>query len=209
VPEIAVTPLDTSLWPSLRDLFEQGGDSKICWCRFWRFTNAESSGLSVDDRRAWLQQATVAATADGRAIAPGLVAHADGQVLGWVSLAPRNDYGRLARSRTIPMIDGEGVWSVICFVIGRAARGRGLSSVLLSAAVDFAASNGAEVLEAYPAAVPAGERIPSSAAYSGVESLFLAAGFSRVAETSSSAAGFLRVVVRRDLTRSLGAASSA
>jgi GNAT superfamily N-acetyltransferase len=200
VPEIAVTPLDTSLWPSLRDLFGQGGDPKSCWCTFWRFTNAESAGLSIEDRRAWLQQTTDAATADEGAIAPGLVAHEDGQVLGWVSLAPRNDYGRLAKSRTIPMIDGEGVWSVACFVIGRAARGRGLASQLLSAAVDYAADNGAAILEAYPAAVTAGERIPASAAYSGVESLFLSAGFTRVAETSSSAAGTLRVVVRKDLT---------
>jgi GNAT superfamily N-acetyltransferase len=199
VPEIAVTPLDTSLWPSLRDLFGRGGDAKNCWCTFWRFTNAESAGLSADDRRAWLQQATEAATTGERAIAPGLVAHEDGQVLGWISLAPRHDYGRLAKSRTIPMVDGEGVWSVICFVIGRAARGRGLASQLLATAVDYAASNGAAVLEAYPAAVPAGERIPASAAFSGVESLFLAAGFSRVAETSSSAAGVPRVVVRRHL----------
>jgi GNAT superfamily N-acetyltransferase len=209
VREIAVTPLDTSLWPSLRDLFGQGGDPKNCWCTFWRFTNAESSRLSTDDRRAWLQQATDAAAADERTIAPGLVAHSDGQVVGWVSLAPRTDYGRLARSRTIPMIESEDVWSVICFVIGRSARGRGLSSVLLSAAVEFAAGNGAAVLEAYPSVVPAGERIPASAAFSGVESLFLAAGFSRVAETHSSAAGLPRVVVRRDLTRPVGAGTSA
>jgi GNAT superfamily N-acetyltransferase len=200
VPEIAVTPLDTSLWPSLRDLFEQGGDAKVCWCTFWRLTNAESSGLSADDRRAWLQQATAAATADGRTLPPGLVAQEDGRVLGWVSLAPRDDYNRLARSRTIPMIEGESVWSVICFVVDRAARGRGLSSMLLSAAVDYATDNDAAVLEAYPAVVPAGERIPTSATSLGVESLFLAAGFSRVAETSSSAAGCPRVVVRRHLT---------
>jgi GNAT superfamily N-acetyltransferase len=199
VPEIAVTPLDTSLWPSLRDMFAQGGDPKNCWCTFWRFTNAQSAGQSVDDRRAWLQQATDAATADKTSIAPGLVAHSDGQVLGWISLAPRNHYSRLAKSRTIPMIEGDGVWSVICFVIARSARGRGLASQLLSAAVDFATRNGAAVLEAYPAAVPEGERIPSSAAYSGVESLFLAADFIRVAETSSSTAGFPRVVVRRAL----------
>jgi GNAT superfamily N-acetyltransferase len=208
VPQIAVTALDTSLWPSLRDMFEQGGDSKNCWCTFWRFSNAESSGLTTDDRRTWLQQATDAATADERTTPPGLVAHSNGQVLGWVSLAPRAAYGRLAKSRTIPMVDGEGVWSVICFVIGRAARGRGLSSMLLSAAVDFAAGNGAAVLEAYPAAVPAGEHIPASAAFSGIESLFLAAGFTRVAETDSSAASFPRVVVRKDLTGSVGAGSA-
>jgi len=200
MPEIAETPLDTSLWPSLSEMFGQGGDSKSCWCTFWRFPNAQLGPMSTEDKRTWLKGAADASTEDDQTTAPGLVAHEDGQVLGWVSLGPRNDYGRLAKSRTIPMIDGDGVWSVICFVVARAARGRGLALQLLSAAVDFAAGNGAAILEAYPAVVPAGERIPASAAYSGVESLFLAAGFTRVAETGSSTAGFPRVVVSRDLS---------
>jgi GNAT superfamily N-acetyltransferase len=198
MPEIVVTPLDTSLWPSLRDMFEQGGDPKSCWCTFWRFPNAQLAPMSTADKSAWLQAAADAAV-DGRAIAPGLVAHEDGRALGWVSLAPRADYGRLAKSRTIPMVDGDDVWSIVCFAIGREGRGRGLSTRLLTAAAQFATARGAAVLEAYPVAVPAQARIPAAAAYSGVESLFLAAGFSRVAETTSSAAGYPRVVVRRVL----------
>jgi GNAT superfamily N-acetyltransferase len=198
--EVVVAALDPSMWPGLCDVFGEGGDPKSCWCTFWRFSNSEAAGLSTADRRAWLEQAAYDATNGEPAIAPGLVAHEDGQVLGWVSLAPRAAYGRLARSRTIPMIDGDNVWSVVCFVIGRAARGRRLSATLLSAAVDFAAENGAEMLEAYPASVPHGSRIPAAAAYTGVESLFLAAGFTRIAETSSSAAGHPRVIVRRSLT---------
>jgi GNAT superfamily N-acetyltransferase len=199
MPEIAVSPLDTSLWPSLRDMFEQGGDPKNCWCTFWRFPNAQLAPMSTADKRDWLEAAAETATHDDRATAPGLVAHEDGRALGWVSLAPRADYGRLAKSRTIPMIDGDDVWSIVCFAIGREGRGRGLSARLLTAASEFAAASGAAVLEAYPVAVPAGARIPPAAAYSGVESLFLAAGFTRVAETTSSASGYPRVVVRRTL----------
>jgi GNAT superfamily N-acetyltransferase len=197
VPEIDVTPLDTSLWPGLSEMFAQGGDPKNCWCTFWRFPNAQLAPMSTDDKRAWLHNA--ATTHDARSAAPGLVAHEGGRALGWVSVAPRGDYGRLAKSRTIPRIDGDDVWSVVCFAIGREGRGRGLSTRLLAEAAQFATAGGAGVLEAYPVAVPAGARIPAAAAYSGVESLFLAAGFSRVAETTSSAAGYPRVVVRRTL----------
>jgi GNAT superfamily N-acetyltransferase len=199
--EIVVTPLDTSLWPSLREMFDQGGDPKNCWCTFWRFANAQLGPMSTDDKRAWLQRTADAATGDDQTTAPGLVAHEDGRVLGWVSVAPRTDYHRLAKSRTIPMIDGDDVWSIACFAIGREGRGLGLSARLLAAAADFATVNGAAVLEAYPVAVPAEARIPAAAAYSGVESLFLTAGFSRVAETTSSASGYPRVVVRRPSTR--------
>jgi GNAT superfamily N-acetyltransferase len=191
--------LDSSLWPSLRNMFEQGGDPKNCWCTFWRFPNAQLAPMSTEDKRAWLKAAADAGTASDQTTAPGLVAHEDGRALGWVSVAPRGDYGRLAKSRTIPMIDGDDVWSIVCFAIGREGRGRGLSSRLLSTAAHFATGSGAGVLEAYPVAVPTGARIPAAAAYSGVESLFLAAGFTRVAETTSTASGYPRVVVRRIL----------
>jgi GNAT superfamily N-acetyltransferase len=200
VPEIAVSPLDTALWPSLSDMFAQGGDPKNCWCTFWRFPNAQLAPMSTPDKRDWLQAAADTGTGDAPPTAPGLVAHEDGRALGWVSLAPRTDYGRLAKSRTIPMIDGDDVWSIVCFVIGREGRGRGLSARLLAAAAEFATAGGAATLEAYPVAVPAGSRIPAAAAYSGVESVFLAAGFTRIAETTSSASGHPRVVVRRALT---------
>jgi hypothetical protein len=41
--------------------------------------------------------------------------------------------------------------------------------------------------------------VPAAAAYCGIESTFLKSGYRRVAETTSTAAGLPRVVVRRDL----------
>jgi len=191
---VEIVVLDRSTWPALARMFEQGGDPSRCWCAFWRLGSAESAGMSTAENRSWLE---TEARSDS-AVPVGLVAVADGEAVGWVSMAPRENFHRIARSRTIPVLPGEGVWSIVCFVVDRSARRTGLTSTLLDGAVAFAERHGAQTLEAYPVAVPEGKRVPAAAGYTGIESTFLKAGFERVAETTSSAGGLPRVVVRRD-----------
>ena len=69
------------------------------------------------------------------------------------------------------------MWSIVCFVVGRRARGRGVAAALLDAAIDYARDHGATTLEAYPVEVPAGRRIPSANVYHGTLSMFERAGF--------------------------------
>jgi GNAT superfamily N-acetyltransferase len=114
-------------------------------------------------------------------------------------MGPRESYGRIGRARGIPVLPGDQVWSVVCFVIDKSVRRSGLSAQLLAAAGDFAQRRGARIVEAYPVAVPDGARVPAAAAYCGIESTFLKSGYRRVAETTSTAASLPRVVVRRDL----------
>ena len=45
--------------------------------------------------------------------------------------------------------DGDGVWSITCFVVRPGFDGEGITEVLLDAAVDRARSHGAEAVEAY------------------------------------------------------------
>jgi GNAT superfamily N-acetyltransferase len=47
-------------------------------------------------------------------------------------------------------VDDRPVWSIVCFFVDRGARGRGLSRRMLRAAVDYARTHGARLLEAYP-----------------------------------------------------------
>ena len=82
--------------------------------------------------------------------APGLVAYRDGEAVGWVSLAPRDDYERLQHSKVLARVDDKPVWSIVCFVVGRRARGRGSPEAMLGAAIDYAREHGATLLEAYP-----------------------------------------------------------
>ncbi len=61
-------------------------------------------------------------------------AYRDGRAVGWVSVAPRDDYERLTNSRVRPKLDDVPVWSVVCFVVSKSERGNGLTSRLLDAA---------------------------------------------------------------------------
>ncbi len=117
-------------------------------------------------------------TEEGRR--PGLIGYRGDEPIGWVSVGPRPEFGRLLRS-PITKLDADertdpSVWSVACFFIPRAHRGEGLGATLLDAAVDHARRGGARVLEAYPVDT-GGRRIPASSAFTGTLELFSRAGF--------------------------------
>jgi GNAT superfamily N-acetyltransferase len=82
---------------------------------------------------------------------PGLLAYDAGMPVGWVSVAPREEFGQLLRSRAYrPFDDDERIWSISCFYVHPSAKRRGVKTALLEAAVDHAFRRGARALEAYP-----------------------------------------------------------
>jgi len=195
---LEIRPISGELWSGLEELFRQRGssDAHWCWCMYWRWRAKDFASSSVASNRAALR-----ALVDGDP-APGIVAIEDGRVVGWCSVGPRADYERLERSRSIPRLDDDPTWAIVCFVVGRASRGRGVARALLDGAVAQASAHGAPAVEAYPAVVPAGARLSTSAAYTGTLGMFLEAGFRIVSETDSRTGAFPRVVVRRDLPSS-------
>ena len=190
---IEIVPLTPHRWNDVTALFDEGGDPKACSCMFWRVRSKDWSFANATQARERFH-ALVDAEQDP---APGLLAYADGRPVGWVSVAPRDDYERLTNSRVRPRIDDTPVWSIVCFVVSRSARGQGLTSRLLDAAMDYAVERGAPALEAYPVAVDDG-RIPAAVGYTGLLSTFLAAGFKVVHEIDSPQATVRRVIVRRE-----------
>ena len=114
-------------------------------------------------------------------LSPGLVGYRDGRAVGWVSLAPREDFGRLEASKVLARVDATPFWSIVCFVVSRKARGKGVAAAMLEAAIAYASEHGATMLEAYPVAATRG-RVDPSNAYHGVQSMYERAGF-RVIET--------------------------
>ena len=95
---------------------------------------------------------------------------------------------RLARSRTIPTVDEEPVWSILCFNIRVGYRRQGVATALLDGLVDYARRSGAPGLEAYPID-PGEERVGSGFGYVGLTGWFERAGFDRVVETDGHSAG--------------------
>jgi GNAT superfamily N-acetyltransferase len=185
-----IVPLTAESWPALEELFAAGGDPRWCWCQFWRKPGSNWSNTTADGNRASLQAMV------GEIPAPGLVALQDGVAVGWVGLGPREGFGRLLRSRTIPMLDGEDVWSINCFVVARRSRGQGIADALLQAAAAYAEAHGARTVEGYP--VETAGRMPSASAYTGTRGMFERAGFVQASSTRSTASGGRpRVVMRR------------
>lgn len=194
--ELDIRPLTPDRVPDLAKLFDQGGDPKWCWCSYYRVRSVDFRSATPASNRAVLERAADATAADGRA--PGLVAYAEGEVVGWVSLGPRDDYERLRHSRVLAPVDERPVWSIVCFVVARRSRGQGIATALLDAALAYAAEHGATLLEAYPA-VTEGERIPAAHAYKGTVSMFERAGFEVVDRRQANSTSPVRPIVRRSL----------
>jgi GNAT superfamily N-acetyltransferase len=126
----------------------------------------------------------------------GLLAYAEGEPVGWCSIAPRPAYGRVLRSPALKPDDpaDPSVWSVPCFFIRRDRRGAGVATALLAGALRHASEAGAAAVEGYPVQVR-GARPPAAELYTGTVGLFARAGF---VETRRPATG-RRVIMRRAL----------
>jgi GNAT superfamily N-acetyltransferase len=118
-------------------------------------------------------------------IPPGILGYVTGEPAGWCAVGPRSDLPRLERSRILKPVDELPVWSITCFFVARLARRRGLSVSLLQAAVEYAASHGASIVEGYPVE-PKKEGMPDAFAFHGLASGFRQAGFEEVARRSAT-----------------------
>ena len=172
--DLDIQPLTPARFVDLAALFEEGGDPKWCWCTYFRVRGRSWSNATATENRAELSRLTARSNAERPA--PGLVAYRDGRAIGWVSLGPREDYDRLAYSKLLAPLDDAPVWSIVCFVVSRRSRGKGVASALLDAAIAYARELGATMLEAYPVDPGAG-RVPAANAFKGTLSMFQRAGF--------------------------------
>lgn len=193
---VRIEPLTAERWDALEALFREGGDPRWCWCQWWRLRNKDFAALKVPQLRERLHDQ---ARSDEP---PGLVAFDGERAVGWVSLAPRERFERLAHSKVIPRVDETPVWSIVCFAVSPLARGQGVGRALLDAAVGYATERGATTLESYPADPPSDDRINPDAAFGGTRTMFEAAGFSVASDTDSKVGGVPRVVMRRTIDAS-------
>ena len=116
---------------------------------------------------------------------PGILAYEGGTAIGWCSVAPRERFSALNRSRILKAIDATPVWSIVCFFINKKHRNKGLSVQLLQAAVDFVRQQGGAVLEGYPVE-PKKDRMPPAFAWTGLCSAFKKVGFVEVKRRSET-----------------------
>lgn len=131
-------PVTAGRIDDLRRFSEAHGKFRHCSCMRWRLTSGEFRRSTKEERVARFEDLARTSTPIG--------------VLGYLggSVAPRETYGAVERSRAIPRIDDRRVWAVVCFFLDGPLRGRGFRLQLLRAAVKYAAEQGADVVEGYP-----------------------------------------------------------
>jgi GNAT superfamily N-acetyltransferase len=184
----AVTP---DRWGDLESLFGPRGASAGCWCMWWRLSRAEFGRQSGEERRVGLKALVDAGQA------PGILAYLSETPIAWVSVDRREAYPPLERSRTLKRFDDQPVWSIVCFFVAKPYRGQGMMVDLVRGAVDYAARQGARIVEAYPVD-PGGRTVSgSSEGYMGLVSAFRKAGFEEVARRSPRQP-IMRYAIQRD-----------
>jgi GNAT superfamily N-acetyltransferase len=188
--ELEIHALTPARWADFVELFERRGPrgghrnspAPGCWCMYWR-----DRSLAHGDPKKRAMQKLVREARE-----TGLLAYAGGTVVGWVSVAPREQYEAILRSpqyRPREAGGGGAVWSIVCFVVDRPVRGNGIAAALLDAAVAHAFAQGASSVEAYP-------HVSDEKDYMGPMGLYRAAGFQRVRDAGK------RTIVRRARPRS-------
>ncbi len=166
----------------------KGGDAG-CFCMYFRQTGAEFERNGGEKNKGLMKEIV-----DSGAV-PGLLGYVGTEPVGWVAIGPRDWYGKLARSPVAKPVDDRPAWSITCFVVPKQHRGGGVATDLLAAAVDYAASQGAEVVEGYPVEPQKG-RMPDFWVWMGFASMFEKCGFEEVARRSET-----RPFMRREVNR--------
>jgi GNAT superfamily N-acetyltransferase len=177
--KVTFQPVTPERWTDFETVFGPRGATGGCWCMFMRLKGSEFGAQGGEGNRRAMRQIV-----DSGEI-PGILAYVDGQPAGWCSVAPRERFSRLARSRTLKPVDDEPVWSVVCFFVVKSFRRQKLTVALLKAAVEYAASHGAAIVEGYPVE-PAKDSVPDVFVWQGLASTFRKAGFVEVARRSDT-----------------------
>jgi GNAT superfamily N-acetyltransferase len=169
---IDIHPLTPERWHDLERLFGENGAEGGCWCMWWRVSGKVFAENAAENNKAALKKIVD----EGRE--PGLLAYLDGKVVGWVSVAPREEFAARFNNRSpvFKPIDDLPVWSIVCFFIDRAHRQQQIGKRLLDTAVQYAADHGAEIVEAIPVDTVVSPAVDRTL-YVGTEAMFRAAGF--------------------------------
>jgi len=188
--ELIFQPVTPDRWQDFEHLFREPGIQDGCWCMYWRTTRSECQrGYGEANRLAF--QAIVES---GKV--PGILAYHQDTPIGWCSIAPRQDYPPLERSSTLKPVDDQPVWAIVCFFVSKPYRRKGATEALIKAALEYAQTQGAKIVESYPLRTDITKLLPYER-YMGIQSTFERMGFVEVASRSKR-----RPILRYSIPRS-------
>jgi GNAT superfamily N-acetyltransferase len=177
--ELAIHPLTIDVWPDFEELFGKNGAYAGCWCMWWRCTRREFEQYQGEGNRLALYSIVE------KGVIPGILGYKDGRAVGWCSVAPREQYGSLERSRVLRRLDEAPVWSRVCLFVSQKYRDQGVGEALIRGAIEYVKNQGGRVVEAYPYK-PREKRLSPVSSFMGTPIMFERAGFEEVAQPSKS-----------------------
>lgn len=182
------TPLTSERLADYLDFFDHRAFSDNprwagCYCYF---PLHDPEKINWHERQGPENRAAVAACTQAGTLR-GVLAYVDDQVVGWCNAGPWSQFPML---REFPQADSDAVGVIFCFVVAPGFRGQGIATALLQAACDQFRAAGLTWAQAKPA-----RQADSAAAnHLGPLAMYLAAGFSVVAELPDG-----EVMVRKPL----------
>lgn len=178
--QLTFEPLSKNNWGQFVRLFGERGACGNCWCMWPRLRNQNfQEGKTNDGNKLAMKELVWAGKPTG------ILAFFEDIPIAWCAFAPREDFGRLERSRVHKRIDNERVWSIPCFFVDKNFRRLGVSVALLKGVIRYAEEQNISILEAYPT-IPTTEKLPDSFAWIGLYRSFEDAGFEIVDQTSKN-----------------------
>ena len=179
--ELSVRMVRESDGAALSALFSSEGGA--CFCQYWHFegTNKE-----------WEAQCAITPECNEQALHRDLAAKNErafgciaetkqGEIVGWLKLAPRKVISKLLMRVPYRALDEDGnLYSIACMMVRPDVRRKGIARALLHEAVSFAREN-SSVLEAYPRRISG--VVYDGELHMGHEELFLELGFTLVRES--------------------------
>jgi len=187
-PDLVFRELTADRWRDFEKLFGDRGACGGCWCRWWRLKRTEFE----QQKGAGNKRAMRRIVRSGEV--PGILAYSDSEPVAWCSVAPREAFPVLERSRVLKRVDDALVWSIVCFFINKNYRNQGMSIRLLRAAIEYVKEHGGDILEGYPTE-PKNYRVAPAFVWTGLASAFRNAGFVEVARRSQT-----RPIMRYQIT---------
>jgi len=166
-------------WKDFENLFGPKGACAGCWCMWWRLKRSE-----FDKQKGEQNKQTMKEIVDSGEI-PGIMVYHNDQPIAWCSIAPRENFSLLDRSRMLKAIDDEPVWSIVCLFVKKEFRRKGVSSDLLKTAIKYAREYGAKIIEGYPIDTQT-NKYPDVFAATGLYSTFKDIGFEECARRSKT-----------------------
>ncbi len=181
--KLTVRPLTPDRWPALEDLFGKEGACHGCWCMYWRIGPAYRRNSTGQNRAAFRKVVK-------RGPAPGLLAFHGDLAVGWCQLTARDAIPWIDHDWRLKPVDDVPVWSLSCLYVRKGYRRRGVTAVLIEAALRTAKRAGATALEAYPFDA----EVSGTSSSTGYASTFARAGFKTIERRIPA-----RPIMRHDL----------